>query len=183
MKSTLLLLTCAFTGSVVAQSRKNLLPSALSSVLIRLRDRPQTVHWTMPSVCAFRRTMKPSTTLASTAFCKHVAQMKLSVCFHLRQRLCIPTQLTLWRNRQGSARWRKFCAAATAQAKTRGASRTATPTATGPATGVVTGNTTSVVSTRSSTGQATGTSAPGAGATDAPERALGLLVAGLLAAL
>ncbi|KIE03077.1 CFEM domain-containing protein, partial [Metarhizium majus ARSEF 297] len=163
MKSTLLLLACAFTGSVVAQNRKDYFPECSLK-------------------CLDQATKQATDCSMDDAVCMCVQKNYEAIYnagVNCVLQACGPDEAVGKVLPAGA----KFCAAATAQAKAGGASKTTAPTATGPATGVVIGNTTSAASTRSSAGQATSTSAPGAAATDAPGRALGLLVAGLLAAL
>ncbi|KAK8924901.1 hypothetical protein MANI_001120 [Metarhizium anisopliae] len=163
MKSTLLLLACAFTGSVVAQNREDYFPECSLK-------------------CLDQATKQATDCSLDDAVCMCVQKNYEAIYnagVNCVLQACGPDEAVGKVLPAGA----KFCAAATAQAKAGGASKTTAPTATGPATGVVTGDTTSAASTRSSAGQATSTSAPGAAATDAPGRALGLLVAGLLAAL
>ncbi|KAF5125688.1 hypothetical protein E5D57_010378 [Metarhizium anisopliae] len=163
MKSTLLLLACAFTSSVVAQNRKDYFPECSLK-------------------CLDQATKQATDCSMDNAVCMCVQKNYEAIYnagVNCVLQACGPDEAVGKVLPAGA----KFCAAATAQAKAGGASKTTAPTATGPATGVVTGDTTSAASTRSSAGQATSTSAPGAAATDAPGRALGLLVAGLLAAL
>nr|UUW20876.1 CFEM87 protein [Metarhizium anisopliae] len=163
MKSTLLLLACAFTGSVVAQNRKDYFPECSLK-------------------CLDQATKQATDCSMDDAVCMCVQKNYEAIYnagVNCVLQACGPDEAVGKVLPAGA----KFCAAATAQAKAGGASKTTAPTATGPASGVVTENTTSAASTLSSAGQATSTSAPGAAATDAPGRALGLLVAGLLAAL
>ncbi|KAK9439155.1 CFEM domain-containing protein [Metarhizium brunneum] len=163
MKSILLLLACAFTGSVVAQNRKDYFPECSLK-------------------CLDQATKQATDCSMDDAVCMCVQKNYEAIYnagVNCVLQACGPDEAVGKVLPAGA----KFCAAATAQAKAGGASKTTAPTATGPASGVVTENTTSAASTLSSAGQATSTSAPGAAATDAPGRALGLLVAGLLAAL